>query len=76
MIEVVERLEGVGYLKRDLGWTGEKALERMVGERIKRFSARGRKFERSERRLIWYELGFRDGWEQCMNEMKKREERS
>lgn len=38
-------------------WAEEKALGKKRGERIRRF------IDREGLRHLWYELGFRDGWE-------------
>jgi hypothetical protein len=42
-------------------WGCERALERMMGERLRRFK------DRWGLRREWYEIGFRDGWESAWN---------
>jgi hypothetical protein len=57
-----------------MGWRGEQALERMVGERIRRFVGRCRgsesSLDRLDNRKSWYTLGFKDGWEQASEKLE------
>ena len=44
-------------------WLREKALDRAKNERLKRYR------DREGLRLLWFQLGFRDGYDAAMEEL-------